>query len=285
MTLFLEPRSVEEALAAYASHPDARLLSGGATLVAMMNAGLAEPSAVISLKSIESLSGISAADGGEIVIGGMTRHRMTAESDLFGDGQKIVPFAARRIANPPVRNMGTIGGSISFSDPAADYPAALVAADARIAVIGPSGRRMIEANDFFIDWYTTALEEGEIVVAVHVPPAPRAGAAYEKLVKTEGDMGIATVAAVVEMDGGKCTALRVAVGACGPHPVRLRDAEKALIGGNLDDEGLDGLGAALAAELDPVDDVRASADYRRLVVPRMVRKAVRAARQAAEAEQ
>lgn len=285
MTLFLEPRTVAEAVACFRDHPEARCMSGGATLVAMMNAGLADPPAVVSLRRIAELVGIAPGADGWTKIGGMTPHRVTAGETRLTGGQAIVRLAAGRIANPPVRNMGTIGGSISFSDPAADYPAALVAADAEIEVVGSSGGRRIAAQDFFVDWYTTALEPGEFVVAVHLPPAPRAAAAYEKLVKTEGDMGIATVAAVVAMDGGACSDLRVAVGACGPHPVRLRDAEADLIGGQLNAEAVARLADRLAEALDPVDDVRASSDYRRKVVPRMVARAVATARARAEGEQ
>ncbi len=283
MTSFLEPRTVAEAVACLAHHPDARCLSGGATLVAMMNAGLADPPAIVSLQRIESLAGIAVGENGAATIGCMTRHRTTAAEARLVGSQEVVRLAAQRIATPPIRNMGTIGGSISFADPAADYPAALVAADAEIEVVGAAGTRRIAAQDFFVDWYTTALAAGEFVIGVRLPPAPRAAAVYDKLVKTEGDMGIATVAVVVAMDGGRCTDLRVAVGACGPRPVRLRDAEAALIGGPLDTQAVAELGRRLAEALDPVDDVRASSDYRRLVVPRMVGRAVAAARAKAEA--
>lgn len=283
MTLFLEPRTVAEAVACFESHPEARCMSGGATLVAMMNAGLADPPAIVSLRRIGALVGIALAADGWATIGGMTPHRVTAGEAKLTGGQAVVRAAAGRIANPPVRNMGTIGGSISFADPAADYPAALVAADAEIEVVGPAGSRRVAAQDFFLDWYTTALEPGELVVAVHLPPAPRAGVAYEKLIKTEGDMGIATVAVVVAMDGGVCADLRVAVGACGPHPARLREAEAELIGGGLDAAAVAELGNRLAAALDPVDDVRATSEYRRTVVPRMVARAVATARSEAAA--
>lgn len=283
MTLFLEPLTVAEAVACCARHPEARLLSGGATLVAMMNAGLAEPAAIVSLRRIPSLAGIAIEDDGRAVIGGMTRHRITAGETRLTAGQEIVRLAARRIANPPVRNMGTIGGSISFADPGADYPVALVAVDARIEAAGPRGSRLIDAADFFVDWYTTALEPGEIVTAVHLPPVPGAVAVYDKLVKTEGDMGIATIAVVLAMQGGVCRDLRVTVGACGPYPVRLRDAEAALVGGTLDHDAVAALGRSLADAIDPVDDVRGSSEYRRAVVPRMVARALALARIKAEA--
>jgi carbon-monoxide dehydrogenase medium subunit len=180
-------------------------------------------------------------------------------------GLGIVAEAARRIANPPVRNMGTLGGSISHADPGADYPPALLAADAEIEIAGPAGRRRLPAGEFFTDWYATALEPGEMVAFVHLPPPPTGAVAhYEKLARVEGDMGIAMVAVVLEA-GGRA---RIAVGGCGPAPVRLAEAEAAGAGA----------GEKLAQALDPPSDARASEEYRRRVVPRMVEAALAAAR-------
>jgi carbon-monoxide dehydrogenase medium subunit len=184
--------------------------------------------------------------------------------------------AARQIANPVVRNMGTIGGSISFADPAADYPPALVAAGAEIEIASHSGRRRVAAGEFFVDWYQTALEPGEIVTNVFLPDMPeRSFGAYLKLARVSGDFAIASVAAFIALDRGmNVTALRIAVGGCGPRPVRAPEAELALIGISLGKIDSRELGQALAKACDPVDDVRASADYRRIVVPRMVAQAI-----------
>ncbi|MEX2407704.1 MAG: FAD binding domain-containing protein, partial [Rhodovibrionaceae bacterium] len=142
-TEFLRPRSIDEAVAMLAAHEDARPLAGGATLVAMLNAGLIEPDAIVSLSGIEELRGIQAQENGGLRIGAMTRHAETAASALFRDGQQVVPHAAGQIANMPVRNMGTMGGSISFADPAIDYPPALTAAGAEIEIAGPGGTRRV----------------------------------------------------------------------------------------------------------------------------------------------
>lgn len=273
------PNSLEEAARLLAADPEAKCLAGGATLVAMMNAGLVQPSALVSLRRIERLAGIERQADGSVRIGAMTRHRITANSSELAAGQTVVKQAASVIANPPVRNMGTMGGSIAFADPGADYPPALVAADAEIELIGVAGARRIQAADFFIDWYQTALEPGELVAAIHLPGGDsRAIGHYDKLARVEGDYATASVAVVLTLEGETCTGIAVAVGACGPKPVRLAEAERKLIGSKLDDASLAAAGALLADAADPVDDVRASADYRRLVIPRLVRRAVRAAK-------
>jgi carbon-monoxide dehydrogenase medium subunit len=272
------PTSLEEAARLLAEDPEAKCLAGGATLVALMNAGLVQPTVLVSLRKIEGLAGITRAGDGSVRIGAMTRHRATAASPDLRGGQTVVRRAASVIANPPVRNMGTMGGSIAFADPGADYPPALVAAGAEIEIASAGGARRMKAADFFTDWYQTALGPGELVAAIHLP-AGDAGAVghYDKLARVEGDYATASVAVVLAMAGSSCQSIAIAIGACGPKPVRLFEAERKLVGTALDDASLAAAGALLAEAADPVDDVRASADYRRLVIPRLVRRAVRAA--------
>lgn len=265
---FHRPTTVEEAVALLAATEGARCLAGGATLVALINANLAEPGAIVSLNAIPELAGIARTAEGGFRIGAMTRHRETAAADL-PDTLAVVSRAAAQIANPPVRNMGTMGGSIAFADPAADYPPALVAAKAEIEIASAAGRRRVTAEDFFRDWYATALESGEMVAAILLPP-PRPGIGlYRKFARVSGDFAIASVALSVALDGPR-PAVRIAVGGCGPKPVRL-DAADLLLSENFGDAAAAAeAGAMLAAACDPVDDVRASAEYRRIVVPRLV---------------
>lgn len=273
---FFEPATVAEAIALLADNQEARCLAGGATLVAMMNADLVDAPALVSLQRIEDLRGLTRRPDGSVRIGAMSRHNDTAGSHLFEAGQCVVPAAAARIANHVVRNMGTMGGSVAFADPAADYPPALVAAGAVIEVDGPDGVRRIAADDFFVDWYMTALEPGEIVTAIEVPPAPAGSVGlYDKLDRVAGDYAIASVAVVLAGTDGSISHVRIAVGGCGPAPVRVAAAEALL--GERGLGGLDEATAMIAAACDPVDDVRASAEYRRRVVPRMVARAVRGA--------
>jgi len=249
-----------------AGAPEARLIAGGATLVAMINADLVRPAALVSLDGIAELSGISGTAAGGLRIGAMTRHRETASDPRLAGSLRVVAEAAAVIANPVVRNMGTMGGSIAFADPAADYPPALVAARAEIEVAGPAGRRRVPAMEFFIDWYTTALEEGEIVVAIHLPPAVAGVSTYRKIARTAGDFAIAACAAVVE-DGG---AVRVAVGGCGPVPIADPAAEAGLAGRLAEPGVVRAFAAGLAEMADPMSDVRGSAAYRLRLIPRLV---------------
>ncbi len=275
------PATVEDAARVLAETEGARCLSGGATLVAMMNASLAEPKAIVSLAGISELSGIAQLAEGGLRIGAMTRHRVTAEDARLTGTLAVLRDAARQIANPVVRNMGTIGGSVAFADPAADYPPALVAAGAEIEIANAAGRRRIAARDFFVDWYTTSCGPGELVTAVYLP-APRPGAGlYKKLARVSGDFAIASVALSAAKQG-KALAVRVAVGGCGPRPIRSDEADALLAAKFGDAAAATAAGEMLAAASDPVDDVRASADYRRLVIPRLLTAAVAEARAALE---
>ena len=277
MTFHL-PNTIEEAVGLLAADPEAKCLAGGATLVAMMNAGLVQPSGLISLRRIAALHGIERSADGRVRIGAMTRHCQTAVSELLEGGHRVVRHAASVIASPPVRNMGTIGGAIAFADPAADYLPALVAAGAEIEIVGPNGLRRLAAEAFILDWYQTALEAGELIAAVHLPPGPPGAVGrFDKLSRVEGDYATVSVAVVLAMERGICSRVAVAVGACGPRPIRLPEAEQVLLGSRLDDGGLAIAGRILADAADPVDDVRASAGYRRLVIPRLVRRALRSA--------
>ncbi|VWX61833.1 Carbon-monoxide dehydrogenase medium subunit [Burkholderiales bacterium 8X] len=266
------PRTLDEATALLAQDPEAKPLSGGATLVAMLNARVIEPAALVSLADIDEIKGISQLPDGRIRIGAFTRHRETATCALDLGSQAVVRHAASQIANATVRNMGTIGGSISFADPGLDYPPALVAAGATIELAGSGGRRSVSAAAFFVDWYLTALEPGELVSAVILPAPDRGAGVYIKHARVAGDYATASVAACLVPDG----AMRVAVGACGPTPLRSDEAD-ALLAGDKSDAAIARAGELLVELADPLDDVRGSADYRRRLIPRLLLRAVRSA--------
>jgi carbon-monoxide dehydrogenase medium subunit len=212
----------------------------------------------------------------------MTRHGVTAEEMRLTGTLAVLRNAARQIANPVVRNMGTIGGSIAFADPAADYPPALVAAKAEVEIANAAGRRRVAAQDFFVDWYTTACGPGELVTGVYLPPARPGVGLYKKLARVSGDFAIASVALSIAKHANGVS-VRLAIGGCGPKPIRADEAD-AMLSAKFEAATATAAGEKLAAASDPVDDVRASADYRRLVIPRLVAATVAEARAALEAK-
>lgn len=280
---FHQPDTVDEAARLLADDEGARCVAGGATLVAMMNADLVAPSALVSLRGIAELGAIECQGDGSVRIGAMARHRAVAGFKGYDRGQAVLAEAAAAIGHPAIRNMGTIGGAIGHADAAADYPACLVAAEAAVEIAGAGGRREVGAADFFVDDLETALEPGELVVGVRLPPAPGSAGAYAKLARVEGDFATVSAAAIVAMEGGVCRDVRLAVGACASTPVRVAAAEDLLKGTRLEDADIDRAAAVIVAACDPVSDFRGSAAYRLALVPVMLRRAVAAARSRAGA--
>lgn len=229
---FVSPATLDEAFRALDAE-DARCLAGGQSLVAMMNLGLVAPSRLVSLRKIVSLRGIQDRDG--LRIGAMTTHE-----EIAALGDHLLGKVARVIAYPAIRAWGTIGGSVAHADPAADYPVALLALNATIEVQSAKGTRRIAAGEFFRGLFETALAKGEIVTAIHVPPQ-KGSCAYEKLSLVAGDFAILSVAVAGS---------RIAVGGYGPVPMLLEEAMKT----------------------EPMGDQRASAKYRKKVLPRLVER-------------
>ncbi len=276
-TAYHEPESVESALALLGEFDGARCLAGGQTLVALMNANLVSPPALIGLRRIRELKEIAWTEAGELRLGAMATHAAVATDGEIRRRMPLIAQAAAAIAHPAIRNFGTIGGAVAHGDPNADYPAALLAADAAIEIAGGAVRRRAPAAEFFRDFLSTGLAPDEIVTAIIVPPSP-AGAAsrYLKFARVDGDYATVSVAAIVARAQGICRHLAVALGACGSRPIRSRAAEAACIGKALDERAIEAFGRALAAAADPIDDVRGSADYRRALVPGLVKRALAA---------
>jgi CO/xanthine dehydrogenase FAD-binding subunit len=245
-------------------------MSGGASLVAMKNARLIEASHFVSLARIDALRAITPREGGGLRIGGMVRHAQIADCPNLTGDQAMLRQAAGVIANHVVRRMGTIGGAVGNADPAADYLPVLACAGAEIEIAGPGGVRSLPVGEYLVGWYETALNPGEVVTAILLPPAvPDEVSVYRKLARTPGDYATASVACARVGDG-----VRLAVGACGPAPIRLPGAEAELAGRLRDPAAVAAFGAALAGAADPVDDVRGSASYRLRLIPRMVAAAI-----------
>lgn len=257
---FHRPRSLDEALALLADG-EARPLAGGQTLVPMLNLDLLQPSAIVTLRHVAELQGIGRQADGSVRIGAMATHAMLADSRDFMAGQTVIPDAARQIAHPAVRNFGTIGGACAHGDPAGDWPAALVAANAMFHAAGPAGARTIAADAFFAHFLTTALQPGELLTHITVPPLPGRGL-HRRLSRVDGDYATLSVACVAAP-----AQVRIAIGSCGPRPLHSAAADAAFSTGDLD------RGCALLLDLaDPIGDVRGSAAYRRRILPVLVKR-------------
>jgi aerobic carbon-monoxide dehydrogenase medium subunit len=271
---YLEPETVDEAITALASAEDARCLAGGATLVAMLNAELVDPKVLVGLRKIHALRGISrTADG--IRIGAMTTHNEIAADGRLTGATAVLRSAAGQIAHDAIRHVGTIGGSIAHADPSADWPAAITAAGASVEIASSSGTRSVSVDEFFLGYLQTAVQPGELITAIDIPWGPKnARGHYLKFARVDGDYATASIAIVLAMDGKRCDYIRFAAGACGPGPLRVVAAEQRLLGTELKAEDIAAAGDLLAAEADPVSDVRGSSEYRRLLIPRLLKRAI-----------
>lgn len=257
------PKSIDEALKLLGDLDDAKLLAGGHSLIPAMKLRLASFSHLIDLGRIQGLDAIKE-DGGAITIGGLTTHWQVESSDLVKKKAPLLAECAAAIGDVQVRNRGTIGGSLAHADPAADYPAAILALEAEMVARSSSGTRTIKAVDFFVDLLTTSLAAGEILTEVRVRPAPaKTGSAYLKVPQPASGFAIVGVAAVVTLDGsGKITSARVGITGAAPKAFRAGKTEAALTGKAADAAAI---GAAAKQAVDGVEtagDLFASADYR-----------------------
>lgn len=270
------PSTLEEALEALSKHgPEAKILAGGHSLVPLMKLRLASPKYLIYMGKIPGLSYIRE-EAGRIRIGAMTTHAEIEASDLLAKKNPLLKETASKIGDLQVRNMGTIGGSLSHADPAADYPAAILALGAEIVAKSKGGERVIKAQDFFKGPFTTALRSDEILVEVAVPALQGGfGTAYEKLVFRATDFAIVGAAAYVELDAlGTITKAGVALTGVGGTAVRAKHVEEELVGRQGDREVIARAAGRASEGLEPPSDIRASSQYRRAMAVVMTRRAL-----------
>jgi carbon-monoxide dehydrogenase medium subunit len=265
--------SIDDAVARLKASGGGKLLAGGHSLVPLMKLRLSEPSVLIDVARIPGLSGIREKDG-KIEIGAATTHRDVAASDLLRKACPIVAETAAEIGDPQVRNRGTLGGSLAHADPAADYPATMLAVDAEIHVKGPGGWRKVKASDFFQGLFTVDIAPDEIIVGVQFMPVR--AAAYAKLHQRASHFAIVGVAAAVEVKGGVFQSARVGVTGASTHATRLTEVEQALAGKPATKETIANASAA-AAVGDVNSDIHASDEYRRAMLKVFTRRALEGA--------
>jgi aerobic carbon-monoxide dehydrogenase medium subunit len=284
---YAAPRTLDEALAVLGEHGDeARVIAGGTALVTMMRQRLLSPGYLVSLREISGLDRIEAANG-DIGIGALVTHRDVETSPLVQERIPVLADTFRRVASVRIRNMATVGGALAHADPNQDPPVTLIVLGARVEIRGAGGRRELPVDEFFRDYYESALEPGEVVTGVVVPRLPAtSGAAYVKfLPRTADDYATVAVAATVslEPDGERCHAARIALGSVGVTPIRARAAEGLLAGQRLGAELLVAAGEAVKVAVDPLSDHRGSAAYKKEMAAVMVGRALTQAWDAARA--
>lgn len=268
------PKSIDEAISLLGSNSDAKLLAGGHSLLPAMKLRLAQPALLVDLGRISGLSYVRETQG-KIAIGAMTTHSSIADSSLLRADAPLLAEAAKQIGDVQVRNRGTIGGSIAHADPAADYPAALLALDAEITARGKNGERVIMARDFFAGLFSTALEPNEIITEIRIPKTTGAGTAYEKFHHPASGFAVVGVAAIVRMAGSKIESAAIGVTGVAQHAYRDHGVEHALAGRSLNDIRVV---CEHAADIpDALSDNFASAEYRKHLAAVYCERAVRKA--------
>jgi aerobic carbon-monoxide dehydrogenase medium subunit len=278
--------SVDDALALLERHgPEARLVAGGHSLLPMMKLRLARPEVLVDINDLTDLSYIRV-DGDTIAIGGMTRHAQLLDSPVLGEHYAIFHDAERVIADPIVRNRGTIGGSFCQADPSEDLAAVGSALGAEMVVRSSGGERTIPAREFHTGPYETVLEPAEILTEVRVPIRPGVGSAYEKVERRVGDWPIAAAGAFVTFDGDSVGDVGIGLTALGAPHFCAPDAEDALRGRQATDENLAAAADAAADACNPAADQRGPVDYKRHLARELTLRALRrsVARARGEAE-
>ena len=268
---YVRAKSVDDAVAALVSgRGDAKLIAGGQSLVPMLNFRLLDANTFVDINDIEELRGIEKRDGGGLLIGALTRHYDIETSAAVHDQFPILNVAMTHVAHLAIRNRGTLGGSLSHADPAAELPALSLLLGARILTSSPTGGRSIETSDFFVGPLETILEFNEIITSVEWPALPPgAGWGFEEFSQRSGDFAIAGAAAIIETKDGKVFRSRIVLFGVHDTPTRVFSAEAALI-----TDGPAGAAAAAKASISPINDLKASADYRKHLAGVLVERVV-----------
>jgi CO/xanthine dehydrogenase FAD-binding subunit len=263
---------------------EAKILAGGQSLVPAMNFRVVQPSVLIDLNRVTELSYIREEES-VLRIGAMTRERQLEFNELISRWAPLLKEAAPHIAHPQIRNRGTIGGSIVNADPAAELPVLMLALSARLRAKSVSGERWVEAQDFFMGMFTTALEPDEILVEIELPASPpRTGWSFMEVAPRAGDYAMMGVAALVTLDeSGKCKQAKLVYLNAGEGPTEAKEAEKLLEGETLNDKLIESAAStASEKEINPFGNIHASVDYQRHLANVLTKKALKQANQRAE---
>lgn len=285
---YLSPKTLQEALALLDKYRDeCKIIAGGQSLLILMRQGLVAPEYLVDIKGISELDYIKTDAQEGLKIGALTTHRTIEKSPAMKNGFSVLAEMERRLASIQTRNWGTIGGNICHADPAGDPTPVLIALDATLTTASLKGQRNMPVEDFCLDFFETALEPGELLAEIQVPPPPpHTGAAYTKFNLIESDQATVGVAVSITLDAGDgiCKDSRIVLGACAPTPRRAKQAEEVLRGKKITDDLLKEAGKIASQEAEPISDISASEEYRqelvKVLVARVGKEALARARQA-----
>jgi carbon-monoxide dehydrogenase medium subunit len=266
---YVAPDTLDEALSALAQGgEDAKLLAGGHSLLPLMKLRLAAPTLLVDLRRVPGLSGIER--NGGVTIGAMTTHTAIANDESLG----LIAEVSSTIADPQVRNRGTLGGSLAHGDPASDQPAILLAYEGSVSVTGPNGERTIAAADLFQDYLTTAVGDDEVITTVNYPALDGYGFGYQKFNRRSEDWAMVAVSALVKKSGGTCEDVRIGLTHMANVPLRATAAENALRGQPLNADTIAAAAEQAAEGTSPPGDLNASPDYKRHLARVLCRRAL-----------
>ncbi len=273
---YLAPKTLEEALTLLDKYKDdCKVIAGGQSLLILMKQGLVAPEFMIDIKGISGLDYINSDAKEGLRIGALTSHRAIEKSPVIREKFGVLAEMENRLASIQTRNWGTIGGNLCHGDPAGDPAPVLMALNATLKMAGRKGERTVAVEDFFLDYFETALEPGELLTEIQVPPVlPRTGTAYTKFNIIDSDLATVGVAVSITLgsDDGVCNDIRIVLGASAPTPMRAKQAEGVLRGKKISDDLLVEAGQAASVEAQPISDIQASEEYRRELVRVLVRR-------------
>ena len=272
---YTAPTTVADALAALAeAGEDAKVLGGGQSLLPVLRLRLAAPTVVVDLSKVAELKGISV-EGDELVIGAMTTHYDVVRSPEVAEHAALLALTAATVADPSIRHRGTLGGALAHADPAGDLGAPILALDATMVIAGVDGQtRSVPASEFFTDFFTTAVEPGELLTQIRIPKHTGWGAQYEKFNRVAQAWSIVAVAAALKIDGGTITEARVALTNMASTPIRARGVEEALRGQPATVESFRAAAERAAEGTSPGSDIGADAEYRTHLAGVLTRRAL-----------
>jgi carbon-monoxide dehydrogenase medium subunit len=273
---YARPSTLDEAVRILAGDEDAKVLAGGQSLIPLLRLRLAAPTVLVDLGGLGDLRGVRE-DGDALVIGAMTTHAAVLADPLVARHAPLLAQATATVADRQVRHRGTLGGSLAHADPAGDLPAVAVTLDATFSLVGPSGRREVPASEFFVDYLTTAVQPGEVLVAVRVPKRDGWSSHYEKFNRTAQGWALVGVAALVRRSNGTVEEARVTLTNMGTTPVRASAVESALTGSPASAEAVAAAAAHAAEGAEPTADLSASVGYRTHLAKVLTERALLAA--------